>query len=82
MAITNTVERPMSLEEALDIAQERAYAKRTPGFPPITDTITWFNHVDWSDVRIKARAGVNNVGLVVAVIGSKLYDLGQWLANV
>ena len=82
MAITNTVERPMSLEEALDIAQERAYAKRTPGFPPITDTITWFNHVDWSDVRIKARAGVNNVGLVVAVIGEKLYDLGQWLANV
>jgi len=82
MAITNTVERPMSLEEALDIAQERAYAKRTPGFPPITDTITWFNHVDWSDVRVKARAGVNNVGLVVAVIGSKLYDLGQWLANV
>jgi hypothetical protein len=82
MTVTKLVERPVTLEEALDIAQERAYAKRTPGFPPITDTITWFNHVDWSDVRVKARAGVNNVGLVVAVIGSKLYDLGQYLAKV
>ena len=82
MAIINTAERPVTLEEALDIAQERAYAKRTPGFPPITDTITWFNHVDWSDVRVKARAGVNNVGLVVAVIGQKLYEFGQYLAKV
>jgi len=81
MAIINTAERPVTLEEALDIAQERAYAKRTPGFPPITDTITWFNHVDWSDVRVKARAGVNNVGLVVAVIGQKRYEFGQYLAK-
>ena len=82
MTITKVADRPVSLEEALDIAQERAYAKRTPGFPPVTDTITWFNHVDWSDVRIKARAGVNNVGLVIAVIGEKLYLLGEWLAKV
>ena len=82
MTITKVADRPVSLEEALDIAQERAYAKRTPGFPPVTDTITWFNHVDWADVRIKARAGVNNVGLVIAVIGEKLYLLGEWLAKV
>ena len=37
---------PVTLEEALDIAEERALAKRTPSFPPVTDTIAWFNNVD------------------------------------
>ena len=42
-----TISKPVTLEEALDIAQERAYHKRTPAFPPVGDTITWFQHVDW-----------------------------------
>ena len=81
MTIISTKE-PVSLEEALDIVEQRAYEKRTPDWPPVTDTITWFQHVDWADVRERSRAGLNNVGLVLAVIGEKLYDFGQWLAQV
>ena len=73
---------PVTLEEALDIAEERALAKRTPSFPPVTDTIAWFNNVDWADVRRRCRGGVNNVGLVLAVIGEKVHDLGVWMAEV
>ena len=73
---------PVTLEEALDIAEERAFAKRTPSFPPVTDTIAWFNNVDWADVRQRCRGGVNNVGLVLAVIGEKVHDLGVWMAEV
>ncbi len=73
---------PVTLEEALDIVEERALAKRTPSFPPVTDTIAWFNNIDWADFRQRCRGGVNNVGLVLAVTGEKLYDLGVWLAKV
>ena len=51
-------------------------------FPPVSDTIVWFKQVDWSDVRNRCRAGLNNVGLVLAVIGEKTHDLGCWLAEV
>jgi hypothetical protein len=61
---------------------EQAYVERTPAFPPVTDTIVWIQHIDWADVRERCRGGVNNVGLVVAVIGEKLYDLGSFLAKV
>lgn len=77
-----TISKPVTLEEALDIAQERAYHKRTPAFPPVGDTITWFQHVDWQDVRERCRAGINNCGLVIAVFGEKLHDLGVWLADL
>lgn len=63
-------------------ANEQAYIQRTPAFPPVTDTIVWIQHIDWADVRERCRGGVNNVGLVVAVIGEKLYDLGSYLAKV
>ena len=81
MTIIST-KQPVSLEDALDIAEQRAYEKRTPAFPPVADTITWFQHVDWDDVRERSRAGLNNVGLVLAVIGEKIHDAGCWLANV
>ena len=71
-----------NLQQAMDIAEERAYQKRTPAFPPITDTISTFKSVDWAEVRIRARAGVNNVGLVLAVLGQKINDLGLFLAKV
>ena len=51
-------------------------------FPPVTDTIDFIKQVDWEDVRRRSRAGLNNVGLVVAVLGEKIHDLGVWLANV
>ena len=74
--------KPVTLEQALDIAEERAYASKTPGFPPVSDTIVWIKQVDWTDVRNRCRAGLNNVGLVLAVIGEKTHDLGCWLAEV
>ena len=81
MTIISTA-KPVSLEEALDIAEERAYAAKTPAFPPITDTIVWFKQVDWADVRQRARSGVNNVGLDLAVVGEKVHDFGTFLAQV
>ncbi len=74
--------KPVSLEQALDIAEERAYASKTPAFPPVSDTIVWIKQVDWADVRRRCRSGLNNVGLVVAVVGEKIYDLGAYLAQV
>ena len=73
---------PVTLEEALDIVEQRAFEKRTPSFPPVEDTIAWFNSVDWADVRQRCRAGVNNCGLVIAIIGEKVHYLGCWMANV
>lgn len=54
----------------------------TKAFPPLDDTITWFKQVDWEDVKSRTRSGLNNVGLVVAVIGEKTYDFGAWLAKL
>jgi len=51
-------------------------------FPPVEDTIDFIKQVDWQDVRRRCRAGVHNVGLVVAVVGEKIHDLGAWMANV
>ncbi len=53
-----------------------------PAFPPVSDTITWFKNVDWAEQRQRARAGVNNIGLVLAVLGEKLHEAGVWLAEV
>ena len=81
MTIISTA-KPVTLEEALDIAEQRAFEKRTPSFPPVEDTIAWFNSVDWQEFRHRCRGGVNNVGLVLALVGEKLYDFGTWLGNV
>ena len=80
--ITRELAQAVTLEEALDIAEQRAYEKRTPAFPPIDDTIVWVQHIDWADVRQRCRGGLNNVGLVLAVVGEKLHDFGAWLAQV
>jgi hypothetical protein len=48
----------------------------------VSDTIVWIKQVDWAEVRTRCRAGLNNVGLVIAVIGEKTHDLGCYLANV
>jgi hypothetical protein len=56
--------------------------KQSPSFPPISDTIAWFKNVDWAEQRERARAGVNNIGLVLAVLGEKIHDAGVWLAEV
>lgn len=71
-----------SLQQAMDIAEERAFEKRTPAFPPCSDTIIWFKNIDWKLQRERARGGLNNVGLVLAVIGEKVHDFGIFLAKV
>ncbi len=56
--------------------------KDAGAFPPVSDTITWFKDIDWDLQRERARGGVNNIGLVLAVIGTKLNQLGTYLAQV
>ena len=51
-------------------------------FPPVTDTIVFFKQVDWREVGQRCRCGLNNVGLVLAVIGEKIHDAGAFLAQV
>ena len=51
-------------------------------FPPVTDTIVWIKQVDWEEVGMRCKGGLNNVGLVLAVTGEKLHDFGCWLAKV
>ena len=51
-------------------------------FPPATDTIVWIKQVDWADVRQRCRGGLNNCGIVIAVTGEKMHELGTWLAQV
>ena len=78
-ASTQEMVTPLDLGEgSLDLGQK----EELKAFPPINDTIAWFKDVDWADVREKCRGGVNNIGLVLAVIGEKLHDAGTWLAEV
>ena len=39
MTIISTAKAPVSLEEALDIAEQRAYEKARPSFPPVDDFV-------------------------------------------
>ena len=72
---------PLDLgESSLDL--EIPTDKEAGAFPPVSDTITWFKDIDWDLQRERARAGVNNVGLVLAIIGTKLNDLGIYLSKV
>ena len=88
MAIISTA-KPVSLEEALAIADAReqeivneATYDLFPSFPPVDDAVSAVKSIDWADVRRRSRQGVNNVGLVVAVLGEKLHELGVYLAEV
>ena len=56
--------------------------KQSPAFPPLSDTITWIKDVDWAEQRQRARGGLNNCGLVIAVLAEKVHDFGIWLAQV
>ena len=56
--------------------------KAAPSFPPVDDAISYVKSIDWADVRTRARHGVHNCGLVIAVVGEKLHDLGVYLSEV
>lgn len=81
MTIISTA-NAVNLDEALDIAEERAYASKTPAFPPIDDAVSAVKSIDWNDLGQRCRKGVNNVGLVLAIFGEKLHDFGAFLAEV
>ena len=51
-------------------------------FPPVDDAISYVKKIDWADVRQRARKGLNNCGIVIAVIGEKIHDVGAFLAQV
>ena len=54
----------------------------TPSFPPVDDAISFVKRIDWTNVRTRAHKGLNNVGLVIAVIGEKVHDLGSFIAQL
>ena len=54
----------------------------TPSFPPVDDALTFIKNIDWEDVRRRSRKGLNNVGLVIAVVGEKIHDAGAFLAQL
>jgi len=53
-----------------------------PALTPIMDTIDGFNSIDWAQVRSQFKAGVNNVGIVIAVISEKTHAFGRYLSKV
>ena len=55
---------------------------KSPSFPPVDDTIIWFKNIDWKLQGERCKGGLNNVGLVLAVLGEKIHDAGVFLANV
>ena len=75
---TKDILNEMPLPKAIEESEE----KDLKPFPPVTDTIVWLKQVDWQEVGMRCKGGLNNVGLVLAVTGEKLYDFGTWLAKV
>ena len=51
-------------------------------FPPVDDAIAFFKNIDWADVKKRSRRGINNVGLVLAVLGEKLHEFGTYLGEL
>jgi hypothetical protein len=70
------------VSDVIALEVEATPNKEAGAFPPLDDTIIWWNNIDWDLQRERARGGVNNCGLVLAVIGTKLNDLGLWLSKV
>ena len=76
LLVSEKTDVPTAVEESSSIKEQGA------SFPPIDDTIIWWNNIDWVEQRQRARSGINNCGLVLAVIGTKVNELGTWLAKV
>ena len=71
-----------ALNSSVIMTSEESTKTEFRSFPPVTDTIDFVKQVDWEDVRRRCRAGFNNCGLVIAVVGEKIHDLGAWMAQV
>ena len=81
---TKDILASMPLPQAIDSSVEpkQDSLSELKSFPPVTDTIVWLKQVDWEEVGMRCKGGLNNIGLVLAVTGEKLYDFGVWLAKV
>ena len=53
-----------------------------PPLTPIMDKLDGFRSINWKQVGQQMRAGVNNVGVFIAVFSEKTHQLGCWLAEV
>jgi hypothetical protein len=53
-----------------------------PVLTPIRDSIDGFRDINWKQVGQQARAGLNNTGVVIAVLAEKVHQLGCWMAEV
>jgi hypothetical protein len=70
----------MSFSE--DTTVQTVQTNRIPALTPIMDKVDGFRSIDWQQVMQQMKAGVNNVGVVIAVISEKTHQLGCYLANV
>ena len=77
MTIISSVQEPSEFDFPLEET-----SKKTPSFPPVDDALSFVKSIDWADVRKRARRGLNNVGLVIAVVGEKTHDFGAFLAQL
>ena len=77
MTIISSVQEPSEFDFPLEET-----SKKAPSFPPVDDAISFVKSIDWADVRKRSRHGLNNVGLVIAVVGEKVHDFGAFLAQV
>lgn len=86
MTIISTAQTPEEFEENARLVsgdpQWSLETKEFKSFPPLDDTIVFIKEIDWTDVGQRCRGGINNVGLVLAVCGEKLYTFGEFLAKV
>ena len=74
---------PLDLgESSLDLEIPTDKQAGIPALTPIMDTIDGWSSIDWTRVRDQLRAGVNNVGIALAVVSEKTHELGVWLAKV
>ena len=75
---------PLDLGESsldLEIPTDKE-AGPIPALTPIMDKVDGFRSINWQQVMQQMRAGVNNVGVVIAVISEKTHQLGCFLAEV
>ena len=66
--------KPVSLEEALDIAEERAYNKARPSFPPIDDAVKTVKSIDWNDLVLRFRKGTGTLLLFAMAFSEKSFE--------
>ena len=77
---TPIYEEPIAYFEKKDVSADKEAG--IPSLTPIIDTIDGFRSIDWTHVRQQCRAGINNCGVVIAVISEKTHQFGVWLAEV